>query len=193
MLEARNGQVIPFPNQVAEQPATRQTMECQVATAPGCLRSEDLRARCTLLVHSFEKSYGFSLPPLVFHETNEMNNGEWSVSMSGRELHHGKLSEGPNAVQSLFEELLSRSWKFFTYDFFRTRLQELEEWEPFLVEEVKARLDLVLTWQALQSLLRQGGTLHRLSSKLERILVETDGRNRDGIFTPRMLAALRQA
>lgn len=191
MLEARSGRVIAFPNQVAEQPANRQAVECQVATAPGCLRSEDLRARCTLLVRSFEKKHGFSLPPLVFHEAPELDAGEWTVSMSGRELHHGKLSEDSGAAERLFEELLERSWKFFTYDFFRNRLQELGEREPFLVEEVKARLDLVLTWQALQSLLRQGGTLHRLSSKLERVLIEADSRDRT--FTPRMLAALRQA
>ena len=72
------------------------------------------------------------------------------------------------------------------------RLKELEEWEPYLAQEVTARLDLVLTWQAFQALLKTGGSLHRFSSKMERLIVEAEGRSRDQILSPRMLSALQQ-
>ncbi|MBN9414653.1 MAG: hypothetical protein J0I12_04400 [Candidatus Eremiobacteraeota bacterium] len=194
MQEAHSARVIAFPSQApaAEAPPSRSRPECRITTAPSCFQGSyaELSARCQQLVRSFEKKHGFTLPALVFEDDPELNQDEWVLSMRGCELHQGKLSGDP--MESISRELLGRAWKLFTYESFRTRLKELEEWEPFLAQEVSTRLDLVLTWQALQSLLKNGGSLHRFSAKLERILVEADGRSREQLLSPRMLSVLQQ-
>lgn len=110
--------------------------------------------------------------------------------MRGCELHQGRLN-AEEPLDAIAQELLGRPWKLFTYESFRLRLKELEECEPFLAQEVSRGLDLVLTWQALQALLKNG-SLHRFSAKLERLLVESDGRSREHLLSPRMLSALQQ-
>ena len=196
MPEAHSARVIAFPSRsmAVDQPQTRPRLECRVTTAPACFhaaRREELADSCQRLVRVFEKKYGFSLPGLVFDEDPDLEAHEWTLSMRGCDLHHGKLDR-KEPMESISQELLSRPWKLFTYESFRLRLKELEEWEPFLAQEVSNRLDLVLTWQALQALLRKGGSLHRFSAQLERLLVEADGRSREQFLSPRMLLALQQ-
>lgn len=194
--EAHSARVIAFPSQTptVDQPPARPRLECRITTSPGCFpeaRRDELARACQRLVRAFEKKHGFSLPGLVFDEDPDLEPHEWTLSMRGCELHQGKL-DGQKPMDSIAQELLSRPWKLFTYESFRMRLKELEEWEPFLTQEVSNRLDLVLTWQALQALLKNGGSLHRFSAKLERLLIEADGRSREQFLSPRMLSALQQ-
>jgi len=149
-----------------------------------------LAQKCAQLVKAFKKKWGFELPVLIFEEDAELPEECWTLSLRGCEVHQGKLVGDP--LESITGELLARPWKFFTYETFRLRLKELEEWEPYLAQEVARRLDLVLTWQALQALLKTGGSLHRFSSKMERLIVESEGRSREHILSPRMLSALGQ-
>ena len=196
MPEAHSARIIAFPSQAppVEQAAPRPGLECRVTTAPACFpatKREELVRGCQRLVRAFEKKHGFSLPGLVFEEDPDLEAHEWNLTMRGCEIHQGKLNtEEP--MDSIAQELLSRPWKLFTYESFRLRLKELEGWEPFLAQEVSGRLDMVLTWQALQALLKNGGSLHRFSAKLERLLVEADGRSREQFLSPRMLSALQQ-
>ena len=196
MPEAHSARIIAFPSQApAVEPApARPRLECRVTTAPACFpegKREELAASCQRLVRAFEKKHGFSLPGLVFDQDPDLEPHEWTLSMRGCELHQGKLNvEEP--FDSIAQELLNRPWKLFTYESFRLRLKELEELEPYLAQEVSSRLDLVLAWQALQTLLKNGGSLHRFSAKLERLLIEADGRSREHFLSPRMLSSLQQ-
>ena len=197
MAEAHRARVIAFPTQVpvSEPPPVRPRLECRVTTSPTCFPQEqrsELALRCHKLVQSFEKKHGFALPGLVFDVDSELNPEEWTLSLRGCDLHQGKLNNVDDPMDSIASEILGRPWKFFTYESFRMRLKELEDWEPYLAQEVSARLDLVLTWQALQALLKNSGSLHRFSAKLERLLIEADGRSRDQFLSPRMLSALQQ-
>ena len=196
MLEAHSARVIAFPSQApaVEQFVVRPRLECRVTTAPACFpetKRDEVARGCQHLVRTFEKKHGFSLPGLVFDEDPDLEAHEWTLSMRGCELHQGKLN-AEEPLDSIAQEFLNRPWKLFTYETFRMSLKELEEWEPFLAQEVSNRLDLVLTWQALQALLKNGGSLHRFSAKLERLLIEADGRSREQFLSPRMLSALQQ-
>lgn len=179
---------------VAEAAPLRRTAECFICTGRALVSDEaqrkELDTACHQLVKTFSKRWGFSLPVLVFQQDEELECDEWLVRMRGAEVHRGQL--GSQALHTVVQEILNRPWKLFTYESFRTRLQELEESEPFLVQEINQRLDLVLTWQLLQAVLKNGGGLHRLSAKLERLLVECSGRPREAILSPRVLAAVLQ-
>jgi len=191
MQEAHRTRVVPFPSTPPE--PLRPRPECRISfspTTPTLTSRPELAQRCAQLIKAFEKKWGFELPVLIFEEDGELPEHSWTLSMRGCEVHQGKLVGDP--LESITSELLARPGKFFTYETFRMRLKELEEWEPYLAQEVAGRLDLVLIWQALQSLLKTGGSLHRFSSKMERLLVEADGRSRDHILSPRMLSSLQQ-
>lgn len=199
MPEAHSARVLAFPSQAPaaipslSPPPPRQ--ECLVTTSPACFPQEQraaLAERCRRLVRTFEKKHGFSLPGLAFDDDPDLEANEWTLSMRGCDLHQGKFSDPEDPMESICQELLGRPWKLFSYESFRMRLKELEEWEPFLAQEVSTRLDLVLAWQALQALLKNGGSLHRFSAKLERMLIEADGRSREQFLSPRMLSALQQ-
>jgi flagellar biosynthesis component FlhA len=190
MQEAHRSKVVPFPV-IQPLEAVRRTLECRIVTAPGLIPiGEELAERCRQLSKAFAKRWGFNLPVLVFETDEDLEPGEWSLAMRSSEVHRGRV--GSDATDSIFQELLDRPWRLFSYESFRSRLQDLEEWEPFLAQEVMARLNLVLTWQIFQALLKNGGSLHRFSSKLERILVEAEAHNRDQLLNPRTLSSLQQ-
>ena len=91
---------------------------------------------------------GIQSPSAGFDSDADLEPGEWSLVKRRSELHRGRL--GPVALDSITQELLEKAWRLFSYETFRSRLQELEEWEPFLAQEVTSRLNLVLTWQIFQ-------------------------------------------
>ena len=196
MPPARTTRGVPFPTAPShgETAAPRRPLECRICTGQALIQDEsqrqELDLQCRQLVKTFQKRWGFSLPVLVFEHDPDLEIQEWLVRMRGSEIHQGQLGDSP--LETISREIVSRPWKLLTYESFRTLLQELEESEPFLVQEITQRLDLVLIWQVLQSILKNGGSLHRLSAKLERLLVECSTRPRDQILSPRVLAALQQ-
>lgn len=174
--------------------ATPRQTECRVVTGisltGGDLQRSQLTESCQQVAKLFRKKWGFPLPILVFEQDSDLAADEWCLTIRGNEVHQGKLGLEP--LESISQELLSRPWKLLTYESFRIRLKELEDSEPYLIQEVLSRLDLVLSWQIFQMTLKNGGSLHRFSSKLERLLIESASCSREQLLSPRVLSALQQ-